>query len=108
MFIAPADCSEDFGQHLVEKLTEARESTRRLLSAVSDVDLFKQHDPIMSPLIWAYGHIGNYEELWLLKHAFGAHRDVAAFESHARSLPDRRGAQDTLEGWRMHADRDQR
>ncbi len=25
----------------------------------------------MSPLIWDYGHIGNYEELWLLKGAFG-------------------------------------
>ncbi len=25
----------------------------------------------MSPLIWDYGHIGNYEELWLLKEAAG-------------------------------------
>ncbi len=25
----------------------------------------------MSPLIWDYGHIGNYEELWLLTRAFG-------------------------------------
>mgnify|MGYP001764858880 CR=1 FL=1 len=25
----------------------------------------------MSPLIWDYGHIGNYEELWLLEKAFG-------------------------------------
>ena len=30
-----------------------------------------QHDPIMSPLIWDYGHIGNYEELWLLERTFG-------------------------------------
>ncbi len=53
------------------KLTEARESTRWLLDTVSDEDLVRQHDPIMSPLIWDYGHIGNYEELWLLKRAFG-------------------------------------
>ena len=25
----------------------------------------------MSPLIWDYGHIGNYEELWLLQKAHG-------------------------------------
>ena len=36
---------------LVEKLTEARERTRWLLRTVSDEDLSKQHDPIMSPLI---------------------------------------------------------
>jgi iron(II)-dependent oxidoreductase len=56
---------------LVEKLAEARERTRWLLYTISDEDLSKQHDPIMSPLIWDYGHIGNYEELWLLERAFG-------------------------------------
>ncbi len=56
---------------LAEKLAEARERTRLLLENVSDVDLAAQHDPIMSPLVWDYGHIGNYEELWLLERAFG-------------------------------------
>jgi iron(II)-dependent oxidoreductase len=56
---------------LVEKLKEARERTRWLLRTVSDEDLSRQHDPLMSPLIWDYGHVGNYEELWLLKRAFG-------------------------------------
>ncbi len=56
---------------LVEKLAEARERTRLLLEGVSDGDLARQHDPIMSPPIWDYGHIGNYEELWLLERAFG-------------------------------------
>jgi iron(II)-dependent oxidoreductase len=56
---------------LGEKLAEARERTRWLLYTVSNEDLAAQHDPIMSPLIWDYGHIGNYEELWLLERAFG-------------------------------------
>jgi gamma-glutamyl hercynylcysteine S-oxide synthase len=56
---------------LVEKLAEARQRTRWLLETVSDEDLAAQHDEIMSPLIWDYGHIGNYEELWLLNRAFG-------------------------------------
>ncbi len=55
----------------VEKLEEARERTRVLLGPVSEEDLTAQHDQIMSPLIWDYGHIGNYEELWLLQRAHG-------------------------------------
>jgi iron(II)-dependent oxidoreductase len=54
---------------VVEGLEEARERTRFLLASVSEEDLTRQHDPIMSPLIWDYGHIGNYEELWLLQKA---------------------------------------
>jgi gamma-glutamyl hercynylcysteine S-oxide synthase len=56
---------------LVRRLEEARQRTRWLLRTGSDEDLSRQHDPIMSPLIWDYGHIGNYEELWLLEKAFG-------------------------------------
>ena len=53
-------------------LEEARERTRFLLNGVSKEDLVAQHDPIMSPPIWDYGHIGNYEELWLLRAVAGA------------------------------------
>ena len=56
---------------VAHRLRESRERTRKLLAPVSDEDLAKQHDTIMSPLIWDYGHIGNYEELWLLEKAFG-------------------------------------
>src|SRR5215211_7187804 len=56
---------------VVEGLKEARERTQLLLEGVSEEDLRTQHDPIMSPLIWDYGHIGNYEELWLLQKAHG-------------------------------------
>src|ERR671921_1265891 len=56
---------------LAGKLEEARERTRLLLGPVSEAGLVAQHDQIMSPLIWDYGHIGNYEELWLLHKAHG-------------------------------------
>jgi len=56
---------------IVEGLTEARERTRFLLRGISEEDLTVQQDPIMSPLLWDYGHIGNYEELWLLQRAHG-------------------------------------
>src|SRR3954471_5633389 len=53
------------------QLDEARRRTRWLLRTVSEDSLSRQHDSIMSPLIWDYGHIGNYEELWLLQKAHG-------------------------------------
>ena len=56
---------------LVGKLMEARKRTRYLLDPVSEEDLAAQHDPVMSPLIWDFGHVGNYEELWLLQKAHG-------------------------------------
>ncbi len=61
----------DARETLVQQLEEARERTRLLLGPVSEEDLTAQHDRIMSPLIWDYGHIGNYEELWLLQKARG-------------------------------------
>jgi iron(II)-dependent oxidoreductase len=63
---------EQMKELLAEKLEEARERTWLLLASVSDETLTAQHDPIMSPLVWDYGHIGNYEELWLLERAFGS------------------------------------
>ncbi|MDP9484951.1 MAG: ergothioneine biosynthesis protein EgtB [Actinomycetota bacterium] len=69
---------EEIKELLAEKLEEARERTRLLLATVSDEELVAQHDPIMSPLVWDYGHIGNYEELWLLKEAAG--RELSARE----------------------------
>src|SRR4051794_17535539 len=56
---------------LIGELEEARERTRFLLGPISEEDLVAQHEPIMSPLIWDFGHIGNYEELWLLQRAHG-------------------------------------
>jgi iron(II)-dependent oxidoreductase len=62
---------EQLKEVLAERLEEVRRRTRWLLRTVTAEDLSRQHDPIMSPLIWDYGHIGNYEELWLLEKAFG-------------------------------------
>jgi len=72
---SPMETRHDVGaatrKDIARRLGEARERTRLLLESVSDGDLAKQHAEFMSPLIWDYGHIGNYEELWLLNEAFG-------------------------------------
>jgi iron(II)-dependent oxidoreductase len=51
---------------VVRDLERAR--TRTL--ALTDLDeptLMAQHDPLMSPLVWDLAHIGQQEELWLLR-----------------------------------------
>lgn len=48
-------------------------SRRRSLgyTDLDDPDLVRQHSPLMSPLVWDLAHVGNYEELWLLREVAG-------------------------------------
>jgi iron(II)-dependent oxidoreductase len=48
-----------------ELLLEARERTLAVVESVSDADLNRVHDPLMSPLVWDLGHIAAFEDLWL-------------------------------------------
>ena len=52
-------------------LTAARERTTLLTTCVDEPDLTAQHSPLMSPLVWDLAHIGNQEELWLLRTVAG-------------------------------------
>jgi gamma-glutamyl hercynylcysteine S-oxide synthase len=51
---------------LARELTKARERTLRLVE-FDDAELHRQYDPLMSPLVWDLAHIGQQEELWLLR-----------------------------------------
>ncbi len=57
-------------ERLAADLIRARERTK-LLTAVDDTELLHQHSPLMSPLVWDLAHIGNQEELWLLRDVAG-------------------------------------
>lgn len=52
-------------------LITARERTGILTDSVDDRELTAQHSPLMSPLVWDLAHIGNQEELWLLRGVAG-------------------------------------
>jgi gamma-glutamyl hercynylcysteine S-oxide synthase len=52
-------------------LTEARARTLLLVAGLTDEDLHRQHDPLMSPIIWDIGHIAHFEELWLTRNLDG-------------------------------------
>jgi iron(II)-dependent oxidoreductase len=77
---------------LARELTRTRDRSRLLTDAVDDDDLTAQHSPIMSPLVWDLAHIGNQEELWLV-------RDVGGREPVRQDI-------DNLYDAFMHARRD--
>jgi gamma-glutamyl hercynylcysteine S-oxide synthase len=54
------------------ELERVRQRSHSLTTAVLDDDeLLRQHSRLMSPLVWDLAHVGNYEELWLLRAAAG-------------------------------------
>lgn len=58
-------------RHIVSTLERARARTQALTATVDDDELVRQHSPLMSPLVWDLAHIGNQEELWLLRDVGG-------------------------------------
>jgi iron(II)-dependent oxidoreductase len=66
------DLTEDaLKERLAADLARARERTAGLTDALDDQELVAQHSPLMSPLVWDLAHIGNQEELWLLRDVGG-------------------------------------
>ena len=58
-------------EHIAGDLARQRARTTALTSAVDASDLVAQHSPLMSPLVWDLAHIGNQEEIWLLRDVGG-------------------------------------
>ncbi|MGQ0847471.1 MAG: ergothioneine biosynthesis protein EgtB [Sporichthyaceae bacterium] len=54
-------------RELAADLDRARSRTDALTSVLEEPELTRQHSPLMSPLVWDLAHIGNQEELWLLR-----------------------------------------
>jgi len=48
-------------------LERVRLGTLGLIDPLDHDDLHKQFDRIMSPVVWDVGHVGNFEEWWLLR-----------------------------------------
>jgi iron(II)-dependent oxidoreductase len=63
------------------ELGRARDRTTLLTESVDEGDLIRQHSPLMSPLVWDLAHVGNQEELWLV-------RDVGGREPVRRDIDE--------------------
>lgn len=57
----------DVKELAARQLEVVRQRSLSLLDPVPDSDLMRQHSPLMSPLVWDLAHVGNYEEIWLLR-----------------------------------------
>src|SRR6266498_3061545 len=62
----------DLRQRIADGLDRARRRSIALtLDALDDQQLTAQHSKLMSPLVWDLAHVGNQEELWLLRNVGG-------------------------------------
>jgi len=78
---------------IADQLIEGRQRTLELLESFDDDFLTSQHSELMSPLVWDLAHVGNYEDLWLIRalghDGVGAHLDdlYDAFRHPRRDRP---------------------
>lgn len=61
----------ELNEQLAEQLAGSRARTLAIVAPYDDALLRRQHDPLMSPMVWDLAHIANYEDLWLVR-ALGA------------------------------------
>lgn len=54
-------------QRVLDAIDEATARTWRLVDPVRDDDWMRSHDPVMGPIGWDVGHMGNQEEYWLVQ-----------------------------------------
>src|SRR3954471_20082719 len=84
---------------VVAELGAQRKRTLALIAHLSDADLERVIDPIMSPLVWDLGHIAAYEDLWL-NHRFAGqpllHPELAEFYDAFETPRTVRGAVEIL------------
>ncbi len=63
---------DELKQYVADELERSRDRSIGLTTATLDEgELLAQHSKLMSPLVWDLAHVGNYEELWLLREAAG-------------------------------------
>ncbi|MBF8193836.1 ergothioneine biosynthesis protein EgtB [Nonomuraea sp. K274] len=60
----------DIKERIAAELIAVRDRSLTYTEAEDDL-LVRQHSPLMSPLVWDLAHVGNYEELWVLREAGG-------------------------------------
>ena len=68
----------DLKEVIATELEAARGRSLDLLSPLSAEDHVRQHSPLMSPLVWDLTHVGNFEEIWLLRNVAGHQALVSA------------------------------
>ncbi|HSY14616.1 MAG TPA: ergothioneine biosynthesis protein EgtB [Jatrophihabitantaceae bacterium] len=68
---AAVGSAESLRELIAGELTRSRARSQALTDSLDTDELTRQHSPLMSPLIWDLAHIGNQEELWLVRDVGG-------------------------------------
>ncbi|MBF6081878.1 ergothioneine biosynthesis protein EgtB [Nocardia cyriacigeorgica] len=63
--------TEQLRSRIAETLNRARARSAALTDCLDEAELVAQHSRLMSPLVWDLAHIGNQEELWLVRDVGG-------------------------------------
>ena len=85
----------DLNTRLAGELDAARRRSIALLEPVPEPELVRQHSPLMSPLAWDLAHIGNFEDLWLVR-AVGGDAVGAAYDHLYDAFRNPRGDRPSL------------
>jgi len=59
-------------QAVQRRMADVRRRTLDLIAVLDAPTLRRQHIPILSPMVWDVGHIGNFEEQWLVQRLLAA------------------------------------
>ncbi len=70
------------------QLSAQRARTVQIVAPLSDVDLERQHSPLLSPIAWDLGHIAEFERQWLLPSASESESGPSAFDDEFARLYD--------------------
>ncbi|MGN6131833.1 MAG: ergothioneine biosynthesis protein EgtB [Nocardioidaceae bacterium] len=95
---APTALSDEaLKQHVADELERARQRSLGLTTSVLDEhELLAQHSRLMSPLVWDLAHVGNYEELGLVRAAAGVDPRRPALDSIYDAFEHPRATRPTL------------
>ncbi len=82
-------------ERLAAELARVRRRTLDLLAPYEERVLARQHDPIMSPLVWDLAHVANYEDIWLVR-ALGGEATRGELDDLYDAFRQPRGVRSTL------------
>src|SRR5688572_8778659 len=82
-------------QEVGGELALARQRFRSILEPFDEPVLRRQHDVLMSPLLWDLAHVANYEDLWLVR-ALGGSPTRSGIDDLYDAFKQPRGVRETL------------
>ncbi len=65
------EAPEVLRSRIAGELERTRRRSTSLTDCVDEGELTRAHSTLMSPLVWDYAHVGNQEELWLVRDVGG-------------------------------------